>query len=133
MAEKAKAVNYSAEQTAELVHAYVACGTDQTIYAQDARKAVVETFAVKFGKNTKSIIAKLTRESVYVKPERLNKAGEKVEAKEEIASAIAAVLGLDEASASSLAKANKKALTVIFHALANSKPLESGEDPAIVD
>lgn len=132
MAEKAKVVNYTAEQSAELVAAYVAAGTEQTVEGQAARKAVVDAFAAKFGKNAKSITAKLSREGVYLKPETLTKKGEKVEAKESIADAIGAILRLSEAATGSLAKANKEALQSIFNALANSKPLESGESPEVI-
>lgn len=49
-------VAYTAEQTVELVAAYKAAPTEAT----------VEAFAAKFGKTVKSIVAKLSREGVYV-------------------------------------------------------------------
>ena len=105
---------YTAEQSAELVAAYVA----------NATPATVESLAVKFGKSVKSVVAKLSREGVYVKAERLTKTGEKVEKKDETADAIGKILGLSEADTSSLAKANKSALKAVFKALAESKPLD---------
>lgn len=107
----AKTVNYTPEMTAELVTAYKAAPTVDT----------VEAFATKFGKNVKSIVAKLSREGVYLKKEYVSKTGEKPVDKEEFATRIGDFLGLDEASASSLAKANKKALAAIAAALMAEK------------
>ncbi len=112
-----KIVNYSAEDTAELVAAYVALPTADTVQA----------FAVRLGKNTKSIIAKLVREGVYVKKEYTSKTGAKVEAKDSIADAIGNILGLTENDTASLAKANKVALQKVFEALAMSKPIDGNE------
>ena len=102
MAE-AKTVNYSPEMTLELVEAYKANPTKET----------VEAFAAKFHKTVKSVVAKLSREGVYQKAEYTTKAGEKPIAKEDMATTIGEFLKMDEASASSLAKANKKALATI--------------------
>ncbi len=109
---------YTQEQSAELVKAYSAA-TDA-----ESRKAIIEAFAVKFGKTAKSIIAKLSREGAYVKAERTRKDGTTVEKKDATADAIGAILRLSEADTSSLTKANRSALQAIFKALANSKPLE---------
>jgi len=106
-----KTVNYTPEMTAELVTAYKAAPTVDT----------VEAFATKFGKNVKSIVAKLSREGVYQKKEYVSKTGEKPVDKEEFATRIGDFLNLDEASASSLAKANKKALAAIAAALMAEK------------
>ncbi len=108
----AKTVNYTAEQTAELVSAYVANPTKET----------VEKFAVAFAKHTRSIIAKLSREGVYVKAVRVTKTGEPIQKKDSVADAIGSILRLSEPATASLAKANKEALKAIFNALANSKP-----------
>lgn len=105
---------YTAKQSAELVAAYVAAPTVET----------VETFAVKFGKTVKSVVAKLSREGVYQKKEYVSKTGEKPVKKDNTADAIGAILGLSENDTSSLAKANKVALAAIFKALANSKPID---------
>lgn len=105
---------YTAEQTAELVSAYVAAPT----------AATVESFAEKFGKTAKSVIAKLSREGVYQKAERVRKDGSKVEKKDTTADAIGAILGLSEADVSSLTKCNRSALQAIFKALATSVPME---------
>ena len=112
-----KVVNYTAEQTAELKAAYVAEPTAETVAA----------FAEKFGKTVKSVVAKLSREGVYVKKEYKTKTGEKPVKKDAHADAIGAVLRLSEGEIESLTKANKSALVKIFAALANSKPIEPGD------
>lgn len=120
----AKTVNYTEAQTAELKAAYVAVKGDEK-----AETEVIASFATKFGKTTKSIIAKLSREQVYRAKEYVSKTGEKPVKKDEHADAIGAVLLLTEAETESLTKANKTALAKIFKALANSKPLANGEGP----
>ena len=108
---KAIVVNYTAEQTAQVVADYQA-------------GVSVESIAETMGKTARSIIAKLSREGVYKAKEYKTKAGEKVEKKDETAYAIGAVLQLTEAETESLTKANKTALRKIFAALANSRPIE---------
>ena len=109
MAKTEKTVNYTPEQTAELVAAYVA----------DATEATIATFAEKFGKTARSIIAKLSREGVYKKKEYQTKTGEAVQKKNELADAIGAVLKMTEPEITSMEKVNKTALQKIFTALAN--------------
>ena len=106
-----KAVNYTPEQTATLVSRYV------------DDKASVETIAQEFGKSVRSIVAKLSREKVYIAKTYTTKTGEKVEKKDETADAIGAVLKMTEPEIESLTKANKTALRKIWLALATSKPL----------
>ena len=108
MAEKM--VNYTPEQTAQVVADYAAGVT-------------VEQIAETFGKSVRSIVAKLSREGVYQKKQYATKSGEPVQKKDQTADAIGAVLMLTEAETESLTKANKTALVKIFAALANSKPL----------
>ena len=107
-----KTVNYSNAQTAELVAAYAAAPTTET----------VETFAKKFGKTVKSVVAKLSRENVYQKKLYVNKFRTVPVAKDTVADAIGKVLNLTEAETTSLTKANKTALEKVFNALANSVP-----------
>lgn len=108
-----KTPNYTAEQTAEMVAAYTAAPT----------AATVEALASTFGKSIRSIVAKLSREKVYVAKAYVSKTGEKPVKKESVADAIGAVLRMTEAEVTSLEKANKTALAKIFAALANSQPL----------
>jgi hypothetical protein len=108
MAEKA--VNYTAEQTAKIIADYQA-------------GVAVESIAQAMGKTVRSIVAKLSREKVYIAKSYVNKNGEKPVKKDVTADAIGAILRLSENDVESLTKANKSALKAIFDALANSKPL----------
>lgn len=118
MAEKTtktpKAENYSAEATTRVVSAYTAAPTAET----------VALLATELGKSIRSVIAKLSKEGVYVKKTYKTKTGETVVKKDETADAIGRVLSMTEAEVTSLTKANKTALSKIFTALANSKPIE---------
>ncbi len=95
-----KAMNYTADQAAKLVADYQA-------------GVSVEALAAELGKSTRSIIAKLSRSGVYKAKEYKTKTGEAVVKKDEFADAIAQALGLNEADADSLTKANKSALKAI--------------------
>jgi len=113
----AKVENYTAEQTENM----------RTLYVANPTRETVDTLAETLGKSVRSVIAKLTREVVYVKAEYKTKTGEKVEKKDKTADAIAATLRLTEPEIESLTKANKTALKKIFEALANSRPID-GDD-----
>jgi K+/H+ antiporter YhaU regulatory subunit KhtT len=107
-----KAVNYTAEQTVKMVSDYLAGVTTEAI-------------ALEMGKTVKSVVAKLSREKVYIAKSYTTKTGEKVQKKDETADAIGAVLKMTESEIESLTKANKTALRKIFDALANSVPVNS--------
>lgn len=106
----AKTVNYTPEQTQKMINDYQA-------------GVSVETIADNLGKTVRSIVAKLSREKVYIKKEYKTKTGETVIKKDTHADAIGAILRLPENDIESLTKANKNALKAIFEALANSKPI----------
>lgn len=110
IAKTPKAANYTAEQTTLAVSEYLAGSS-------------VEAIALAVGHSVRSVIAKLSREKVYVKKTPVSKTGEKIVKKDETADAIGAILLFTEAETESLTKANKTALAKIFKALANSKPL----------
>lgn len=105
-----KTVNYTPEQTAQMVADYQA-------------GVSVETIAENVGKTVRSVVAKLSREKVYIAKEYKTKTGESVVKKDTHADAIGAILRLPENDIESLTKANKNALKAIFEALANSKPI----------
>lgn len=103
-----KAENYTAEQTAQLVAAY----------AGGAGKTISE-LATQFGKTEKSIVAKLSREKVYVKKARVSKVtGGEPEKKEEIVQDIAALMGVTEDKLAGFEKANKTGLLLVKEAFA---------------
>ena len=95
-----KAVNYTPEQTSKMVADYQAGTT-------------VETIAAELGKTVRSIVAKLSREKVYVAKTYVSKTGEAVIKKDSVADYIGDALGLGEADTESLTKANKNALKAI--------------------
>jgi len=105
----AKTANYTPEQTASIIADYKAGIT-------------VEAIAECMGKSVRSVVAKLSREKVYIPKTYISKTGEKPVKKDVHADAIGAVLALTESETESLTKANKTALVKIFAALANSKP-----------
>ena len=109
----AKAPNYTDGQTTELVSTYVA--------AEDAdeRMEVMQYFASKFNKHLRSIIAKLSREKVYIKAAKVTKSGGEVVKKEELANRIAIRMGAAPENFDSLAKANKTVLLRILTHIGN--------------
>ena len=105
-----KTINYTPEQTAQIISDYQS-------------GLSVEIIADNLGKTVRSIVAKLSREKVYIAKEYKSKTGETPIKKDVHADAIGAILRLPENDIESLTKANKNALKVIFEALANSKPI----------
>jgi transcriptional regulator with XRE-family HTH domain len=101
--EKAKAVNYTAEQTAELVARYLAGET-------------VEELATALGKTTRSVVAKLSLEKVYVAKTK-TKAQVRIY-KIELVAALAARLGVDEDAVGDLEKCTAKTLGLLLDAVA---------------
>ena len=134
MTEKTKVVNFTPEQTVELVNAYKLA--DST----ESRKGVVSAYAAKFGKSEASIRMKLVREEVYVKPEavKVSKTGEAVVSKDDLADKIAKFIpGTVEADVTSLAKANKRVLNAILKTVSElaefkAKAMETFENSAEV-
>ena len=94
----AATVTYTAEQTAELVAAYKEAATAET----------VATFAEKFGKSVKSIVAKLAREGVYKKAEKAS--GTAGARKDEIVLALELMVGRELKSFGNATKADLETL-----------------------
>lgn len=105
---KEKTVNYTAEQTAALVQGYLA-------------GEPVAGLAAAFGKTTRSIIAKLSREGVYKAKEYTTKTGEPPVKKDTVAEKIGSIVDLSEGEIDSLTKANKTALAKILRVLASDE------------
>ncbi len=114
-----KAPNYTPEQVALML----------AMYAKDKN---VDVIAVALGKTKKSVVAKLSKEGVYEKAEYVTKSGAPAVKKEAHADAIGALLGLNENDTSSLAKANKSALSAIVVALqsCNEAIMQEAEEEA---
>ena len=97
---KMATANYTEQQTKEMVAKYEAAPTRDT----------VEAIAEQFGKNTRSVIAKLSREGVYKAQPRTTKSGEPVVLKQELVDSIQVHFGTELPS---LVKASKADLQKI--------------------
>ena len=97
LGEKMASKNYSDEMVARMVEDYQANPNMDT----------VKNLAQAFGKTTRSIIAKLSREGVYQAQPRTTKSGEPVVQKRELVQEIARLLNTDEEQIASIVKATK--------------------------
>jgi hypothetical protein len=105
MANTTKQVNYTSEQTAEMIEAY----TNEGI--------AVEALAERMGKSVRSIVAKLSREGCYkakVKTAQSDKATVK---KDDLAYQVGFLVCATEAECASLAKANRTVLDKLLKAI----------------
>ena len=104
MTEVVRAKNYTDEMVAHMTEAYVANPTRET----------VEALAAEMGKTVRSIIAKLSREGVYVAQPRTTKTGEPVVSKAQFVSAIESHFDM---AMPTLVKAGKQDLQKLAEAL----------------
>lgn len=104
-----KIVNYTAEMTAEMVEAYKA----------DASEETVKALAEKFGKSVRSIVAKLSREGVYAAKGKAE--GKRAMLKADMVAELAKLTGESEEKLESLEKATGTALLVLIKALKTAK------------
>ena len=102
--EMANAKNYTDEMVNTMTEAYTANPTRET----------VDALAEQFGKTTRSIIAKLSREGVYVAQPRTTKSGEPVISKAELVAQIAEHFGIEVPT---LVKAGKQDLQRLVDAI----------------
>ena len=100
----AQAKNYTDEMVASMTKDYQANPTRET----------VDQLAKQFGKTTRSIIAKLSREGVYVAQPRTTKTGEPVVSKAQFVSAIEAHFDI---AMPTLVKSGKQDLQKLAEAL----------------
>lgn len=104
--EMANAKNYTDEMVSEMVEAYNANPTRET----------VDQLAEDLGKTTRSIIAKLSREGVYQAQPRTTKSGEPVVSKTELVSQIETHFGIEMPT---LVKAGKQDLQRLVDAISS--------------
>lgn len=109
MATTSKAVNFTNEQVTKMKADFLALEGNVKM-----QKPLVEKFAVEFGKNTRSIIAKASNLGVYLKAEKVTKTGAKIETKSEMVTRIAKKFDLSEQVIASLEGATKQALLEIL-------------------
>jgi hypothetical protein len=81
----ANAKNYTEEMVSEMT----------TAYTDNPTRETVDALAQQFGKTTRSIIAKLSREGVYIAQPRTTKSGEAVISKSELVSAVQDHFGIE--------------------------------------
>jgi len=110
MTDTKKAANYTDDQVVNMIATYSLATTPE------ARKTAVAELAQDLGKNVKSVIAKLSREGVYVKAAKATKSGAKVETKAEIVAQIAEKMGVEASAIESLGNATKAALVALREA-----------------
>ena len=104
MVDKAKAKNYTDEMVANMRELYTATPTRDT----------VEKLAKNFGKSVRSVIAKLSREGIYVSQPRVTKTGEPVVRKSELVAQIEDHFGIEVPT---LVKASKADLQELINHL----------------
>jgi hypothetical protein len=109
MTEVTRTPNY----TDEMVNAMVAD------YQDNPTKDTVAKLASEFNKSTRSIVAKLVREGVYVAAPRVTKTGAPVIRKSEIVSQIQDALGVELATLEKASKADLEKL--LWHVAGESK------------
>jgi lipid II:glycine glycyltransferase (peptidoglycan interpeptide bridge formation enzyme) len=102
--EMAQAKNYTEEMVNDMTTQYTANPTRET----------VDALAEQFGKTTRSIIAKLSREGVYVAQPRTTKSGEPVISKSELVAQISEHFGIEMPT---LVKAGKQDLQKLVDAI----------------
>ena len=102
--DMASAKNYTDEMVNTMTEQYSANPTRET----------VDALAEQFGKTTRSIIAKLSREGVYVAQPRTTKAGEPVISKSELVGQISEHFGVEMPT---LVKAGKQDLQRLVEAI----------------
>jgi len=102
----ANAKNYTEEMVSQMTEAYSANPSRET----------VDELAQTFGKTTRSIIAKLSREGVYIAQPRTTKSGEPVVAKSELVAQLEAHFGIELPT---LVKAGKQDLQRLVDTIAS--------------
>tara|TARA_B100001115_G_C15643407_1_gene309704 strand:- start:122 stop:469 length:348 start_codon:yes stop_codon:yes gene_type:complete len=83
--KKMATANYTQQQTEQMVSKYSANPT----------RATVDALAKELGKNTRSVIAKLSREGVYIAQPRATKSGEPIVRKAELVAQLEAHFGIE--------------------------------------
>ena len=104
----AKTPNYTEEQVAQMREMFRGLSE---MSDQDISNAV-DSLVERFGKNRRSIVAKLSHLKLYRKPERLTKDGKVSETKEKLAQQIASFVGVNPET-TALERADKRSLTAI--------------------
>lgn len=86
-------------------------------YTKSPTRETIEALAVKFNRNVRSIVAKLSREGIYVKAPYRTKQGEVPHTKEDLVEIVAKLMGETSDMLDGLEKAPKLVLRKIITAL----------------
>ena len=108
----AKAVNYTPEQTAWIVDRYMEVRES----SEEVREALVKELAAELNKKPASVIAKLSREGVYVAKVVVAKDGKPAIKKDKLAVVLADISGTVLTSAENMTKRDMQALVEAFEA-----------------
>ena len=90
------------------------------VYMKNPTRESVEFLANEFGKSTRSVIAKLSREGIYVPMERKTKSGEPIVRKNELVAQIEEYFSIEVPSLVKATKAIFKNWFGLFSVIANS-------------
>lgn len=128
---KEKTVNYTQQQTDDLVKAYKLANTEET------RASIVDDFAIAYNKKKRSIVAKLSREGVYIKPEKVVR--EATESKQSIAQNVlnlAEIIGLNVGKLAAIGEHNTKTelleIKEAFTMLVDAEEIIEDQDSVVV-
>ena len=103
-------IKYTPEQEEELFNAYSRANT------VEERDEVVDTFAIKFNKPRRSIIAKLSKMGIYVSKAKVSKVtGNKPVTKEQLVTKIESRFGVEAEAFMGLEKAPKLVLVALLN------------------
>jgi len=105
-----RAKNYTDEMVAQMTEAYTANPTRDT----------VEKLAEAMGKSVRSVIAKLSREGVYIAQPKVTKTGEPVVRKQELVAMLEAHFGVAMPTLVKASKADLQKLADTISYVANS-------------
>lgn len=103
-----KTVNYTTDQVSKMIESYSSATT------VESRTLAVSLIAKDLGKTVKSVIAKLSREGVYIKAEKVTKTGKAVTSKADL---VAQIRDIIKADVPSLVKATKADLEILLERL----------------
>jgi capsular polysaccharide biosynthesis protein len=118
----AKTPNYTPEQTDVMRRMYIEVASES-----EARRAeVVKEIARMFNKSPRSIVAKLSRENVYVAKKPVAKDGSPVMSKADLGTLISMHVGLPVDSSINMTKEDMKKIIIAFQNLRDE--LEDAQD-----
>jgi len=123
MAIAKKVVNYTDEQVKSMV----------ALYTENPNADTVKKIADDMGKTTRSIIAKLSREKVYIAKPRTTKSGAEIVSKSDLVKAIEDHLDIEIPTLSKAGKADLQRLVDALVPAADPAQVEQAKQDAVTD